>query len=210
MLLHPTATLITPFAAPVSIRMPRISAGVPIEPLATLTDWFPPPTSIHPASSHSALERSGVASWWSNHNPTLTGSEAHFQERFKAVKMSAWLKAQFEQPLATSLLLCRLCLRILPGVHNAGMLVIEEGKLVKHTRKHLTVRKADAIKRIAVCFAVVLSKVQHQHDEDVIKTSNRFLVTVTIIYSYFCIPSALVSHFCCTKVMRGMKMNWNV
>lgn len=104
------------------------------------TDWLIdfPHQHPFPATSHSALERSGVASWWSNHNPALTDSEAHSQERFEAVKMSAWLKTQFErftaasrEPRAASPLLCRLCLRILPTVHNAGMLDIEGGKIGK-------------------------------------------------------------------------------
>lgn len=81
-------------------QRPRWSIRKPLEsPLHPRLHWLIDSPHQHPfpASSHSASERSGVASRWSNHNPARTDLEAHSQERFKAVKMSAWLKAQFER-----------------------------------------------------------------------------------------------------------------
>lgn len=55
-----------------------------------------------------------------------------------------------------------------------------------------------------MCLPVGLSKVHHGRDEDMIKPPIAF---VSVLYSRFCTPSALVSHLCCTKVMQGMKMS---
>lgn len=82
------------------VSVAPVSSGGPLESRGC-TGWLiSPHQHLFTASSHSASEWSGIASWWSNHNPTVTDSEAHSQERFKAVKMSAWLKAQFEHFIA--------------------------------------------------------------------------------------------------------------